>query len=84
MLGRPGSTDTWTGVGYRLPRLRELPQRMSDHIGHDFDIDEVLAIVDGEPVLCRQGSALVAAFHPELAEDDRIHREFLSRAFAGA
>ena len=45
---------------------------------------EVLAIVDGEPVLCRQGSALVAAFHPELAEDDRIHREFLSRAFAGA
>ena len=46
MLGRPGSTDTWTGVGYQLPRLRELPQRMSDHIGHDFDIDEVLAIVD--------------------------------------
>ena len=45
---------------------------------------EVLAIIDGQPVLCRQGSALVAAFHPELAEDDRIHREFLNRAFARA
>ena len=45
---------------------------------------EVLATIDGQPVLCRQVSTLVAAFHPELAEDDRIHREFLSRAFAGA
>ena len=45
---------------------------------------EVLATIDGQPVLCRQGPTLVAAFHPELAEDDRIHREFLNQAFAGA
>ncbi len=34
---------------------------------------EVLAEVDGEPVLCRQGPVLVAAFHPELTDDDRVH-----------
>jgi S-(hydroxymethyl)glutathione dehydrogenase/alcohol dehydrogenase len=38
---------------------------------------EVLASVDGTPVLVRQGSALAAAFHPELSDDDRIHRMFL-------
>ncbi|MEZ5166657.1 MAG: sulfatase-like hydrolase/transferase [Acidimicrobiales bacterium] len=34
----------------------------------------VLAPVDGRPVLCRQGAAMVASFHPELSDDDRIHR----------
>ena len=38
---------------------------------------EVLAAVDGRPVLCRQGPVLVAAFHPELSEDLRLHRLFL-------
>jgi 5'-phosphate synthase pdxT subunit len=38
---------------------------------------EVLATVDGHPVLCRQGSVLVAAFHPELGDDPRLHRLFL-------
>ncbi|MEZ5244783.1 MAG: pyridoxal 5'-phosphate synthase glutaminase subunit PdxT [Acidimicrobiales bacterium] len=38
---------------------------------------EVLATVDGDPVLCRQGNVLVAAFHPELSGDDRIHRWWL-------
>ena len=38
---------------------------------------EVLAAVDGRPVLCRQGAVLVAAFHPELAGDDRLHRLLL-------
>jgi 5'-phosphate synthase pdxT subunit len=41
---------------------------------------EVLADVDGHPVLCRQGPVLVAAFHPELAGDARLHELFL-RAF---
>ena len=44
----------------------------------------MLATIDGQPVLCRQVSSLVAACHPELAEDERIHREFLNQAFAGA
>ncbi|MEA3077558.1 MAG: pyridoxal 5-phosphate synthase pdxT subunit [Actinomycetota bacterium] len=38
---------------------------------------EVLATVDGHPVLCRSGSVLVAAFHPELSPDLRIHSLFL-------
>ena len=38
---------------------------------------EVLARVAGRPVLCRQGSVLVAAFHPELSEDLRLHQLFL-------
>ncbi|MPY92062.1 MAG: pyridoxal 5'-phosphate synthase glutaminase subunit PdxT [Acidimicrobiia bacterium] len=32
----------------------------------------------GEPVLCRAGHVLVAAFHPELSEDDRLHRLLLA------
>jgi 5'-phosphate synthase pdxT subunit len=38
---------------------------------------EVLADIDGKPVLVRQGHVLAAAFHPELSDDDRIHRMFL-------
>ena len=38
---------------------------------------EVLAEVDGHPVVCRQGDVLVAAFHPELSDDLRLHRLFL-------
>ena len=40
---------------------------------------EVLAEVDGHPVLARQGRILVAAFHPELTDDTRIHELFLSQ-----
>ncbi|MEQ8839648.1 MAG: pyridoxal 5'-phosphate synthase glutaminase subunit PdxT [Acidimicrobiales bacterium] len=43
---------------------------------------EVLAAVDGDPVLCRQGNVLVSAFHPELSGDDRIHRQWLADASA--
>ncbi|HUR18680.1 MAG TPA: pyridoxal 5'-phosphate synthase glutaminase subunit PdxT [Acidimicrobiales bacterium] len=38
---------------------------------------EVLASVEGHPVLCRQGPVLVAAFHPELSGDLRLHQLFL-------
>ena len=40
---------------------------------------EVLAEVDGHAVLARQGRILVAAFHPELTDDTRIHELFLSQ-----
>ncbi|UCG26498.1 MAG: pyridoxal 5'-phosphate synthase glutaminase subunit PdxT, partial [Chloroflexota bacterium] len=33
---------------------------------------------DGTPVAARQGRWLVTAFHPELSDDDRFHRYFLS------
>jgi 5'-phosphate synthase pdxT subunit len=38
---------------------------------------EVLARVRGEAVLVRAGAILAATFHPELGEDDRIHRTFV-------
>jgi pyridoxal 5'-phosphate synthase pdxT subunit len=38
---------------------------------------EVLAEVDGRPVLAREGRFLVAAFHPELTGDTRLHEMFL-------
>jgi 5'-phosphate synthase pdxT subunit len=34
---------------------------------------EVLARVDGAPVLVRQGNRFAATFHPELTEDPRVH-----------
>jgi len=39
---------------------------------------EVLAEVNGKIVFVRQGNILGSAFHPELGDDDRIHRLFLS------
>jgi 5'-phosphate synthase pdxT subunit len=38
---------------------------------------EVLAEVDGRPVLAREGRFLVASFHPELTGDTRLHEMFL-------
>jgi len=53
-------------VFIRAPRLRDLGPGV-----------EVLAEVDGWPVLVREGSVLAATFHPELTDDDRVHRLFL-------
>ena len=39
---------------------------------------QVLAAVEGHPVLAREGRLLVAAFHPELTDDTRIHELFLN------
>lgn len=39
---------------------------------------EVLATVGDRPVLARQGPVVVASFHPELTDDRRLHRLFLS------
>jgi pyridoxal 5'-phosphate synthase pdxT subunit len=47
---------------------------------------DVLATVDGIPVLVRQGPITLASFHPELTDDDRLHAAFvsgLSRSEAG-
>ena len=37
----------------------------------------VLARLDGEPVLVRQGRVLASTFHPEIAGEPRVHRYFL-------
>jgi 5'-phosphate synthase pdxT subunit len=54
------------GVFIRAPRVAE--------VGPDV---EVLAELDGEPVLLREGRFLVASFHPELTDDTRVHELFL-------
>jgi 5'-phosphate synthase pdxT subunit len=54
------------GVFIRAPRVRD--------VGEDV---EVLAELDGEPVLVREGRFVAAAFHPELTDDTRVHERFL-------
>ncbi len=39
----------------------------------------VLAEYEGDPVLVEQGRNLVATFHPELTQDSRVHKLFLSK-----
>jgi 5'-phosphate synthase pdxT subunit len=56
-------------VFIRAPRLRDPGPGV-----------EVLARVDGEPVLLRQGHLLAATFHPELTDDPRVHRLLLELA----
>lgn len=41
-----------------------------ERVGDDV---EVLAEVDGSPVLVRQGHLLASSFHPEIAGDARVH-----------
>ena len=38
----------------------------------------MLAEVDGHPVVARERHMLVAAFHPELTDDLRLHALFLA------
>jgi len=57
------------GVFIRAPRIRELGPNV-----------EVLGELDGEPVLVRDGRFLLAAFHPELTDDSRVHERFLAMA----
>ena len=54
-------------VFIRAPRLRRP--------GADV---EVLARVDGWPVLVRQGRVLATTFHPELTRDPRVHEALLA------
>jgi 5'-phosphate synthase pdxT subunit len=65
-LALAGDEEPLRGVFIRAPRVRD--------VGQDV---EVLAELDGEPVLLREGRFLVASFHPELTDDTRVHERFL-------
>jgi 5'-phosphate synthase pdxT subunit len=65
-LDLAGEREPLRGVFIRAPRV--------ERVGGDV---EVLAELDGEPVLLRQGRFLVATFHPELTDDTRVHELFL-------
>jgi 5'-phosphate synthase pdxT subunit len=54
------------GVFIRAPRVADVGPNV-----------EVLAELDGEPVLLRDGWVIVASFHPELTDDTRVHERFL-------
>jgi pyridoxal 5'-phosphate synthase pdxT subunit len=54
------------GVFIRAPRVRDAGDGV-----------EVLGELEGEPVLVRDGRLLLAAFHPELTDDPRVHELFL-------
>ena len=41
---------------------------------------EVLAHVDGHPVVVRQGQIVLCAFHPELTDDSRLHALLMALA----
>jgi pyridoxal 5'-phosphate synthase pdxT subunit len=68
----PGGAEDLAGlraVFIRAPQLRELGPGV-----------EVLASVDGRPVLVRQVKLLAATFHPELGDDGRVHALLLALA----
>ena len=44
---------------------------------------EVLASLNGEPVLVREGNIMAGTFHPELGEDSRVHSLLAEMARAG-
>lgn len=64
-----GETEPLRAVFIRAPWIEDLGPEV-----------EVLAQVDGRAVLARQGRFLVAAFHPELTGDTRLHELFLKEA----
>ena len=61
-----GEAEPLRGVFIRAPRVKNAAPEV-----------EVLAALDGEPVLLRQGRFVVASFHPELTDDTRVHELFL-------
>jgi pyridoxal 5'-phosphate synthase pdxT subunit len=61
-----GDPEPLRGVFIRAPRVEDTGPEV-----------EVLAEHDGHPVLLRQGRFIVAAFHPELTDDTRVHERFL-------
>jgi len=62
-LDAPAFNAPLLGVFIRAPRFTAVGPRV-----------EVLARLDGEPVLVRHRRVLAATFHPEIAADDRVHR----------
>jgi 5'-phosphate synthase pdxT subunit len=65
-LDLAGEDEPLRGVFIRAPRIAGTGPEV-----------EVLAELEGEPVLVRQGRFLAATFHPELTDDARVHERFL-------
>ena len=70
-LSAPALGGALSGVFIRAPRFRAL--------GPDV---EVLASLEGEPVLVQEGRVIAGTFHPEIAGEGRLHRYFMDIAHA--
>ena len=60
-------------VFIRAPRIRRMGPAVTPLVEHR-----------GECAMARQGPVLVAAFHPELTNDETIHRYFVEMARSAA
>jgi 5'-phosphate synthase pdxT subunit len=76
--GRQLSSEVRTGPS----KLKESPLEMVyirapiiEKIGEGV---EILAELEGRPVLVRQGRVLAATFHPELTDDPTVHQYFIT------
>ena len=61
-----GSDGEFEGVFIRAPKIISVGEGV-----------EILGELESTPVLVKQGNILVSTFHPELTDDDRVHRLFL-------
>jgi 5'-phosphate synthase pdxT subunit len=63
-----GIAEPVRGVFIRAPQVED--------VGPEVD---VLAELEGRPVVARQGNLVVASFHPELVGETRLHEYLLAR-----
>jgi 5'-phosphate synthase pdxT subunit len=63
-----GESRPFPGIFIRSPRLIETKDRAI----------EIARLADGTPVAAVENKLLATAFHPELTNDTRFHRYFLS------
>jgi pyridoxal 5'-phosphate synthase pdxT subunit len=54
-----------------------------EKVGAGVDVLATVGEAPAHPVLVRQGRVMAASFHPELTDDDRLHRLALSMAEEG-
>ena len=70
-LDLPGVAEPFRAVFIRAPRITAVGPGV-----------EVLAALDGDPVMIAGGRTMATVFHPELSRDDAVHALFLRRAAA--
>ena len=67
-LAVKGLGEPFHAVFIRAPKVEEVGARV-----------DVLAELDGVPVLVREGNRMAASFHPELSPDSSVHRLFVEQ-----
>lgn len=66
VLNLSGHSKTFPAFFIRAPRIRACSKEV-----------EILAELEGEPILVRQGHHLGSSFHPELTSDPLVHHYFI-------